>query len=159
MKRCPESAPTEDPIVRANQILRTIADLRSQDFSGVGIVFYEFLDELPHVQLVDGSEEVAHWRSAGTGLSAALSNISISTSSLHDGFHFVHVSSWQLTHVSQFISPPIPRNASQRFHGTGARLMAAVLASLLPGVACVGIVSHRGGIHLFRDGCEAAQKG
>lgn len=159
MKHSPCSLILPKSVDRARQVLRTIADLRSQDFSGVGIVFYERLDDLPHLQLGDGSEKVAFEQFADIDLTAILSNISVPSGPLHDGFHFVCVDNWRLTHVSQFISPLIPEGAAHRFRVGGARLMAAVLTSLLPGIACVGIVSQSGEIHLFRDGRDAVRKG
>tara|TARA_R110002167_G_scaffold254359_2_gene460579 strand:- start:28377 stop:28688 length:312 start_codon:yes stop_codon:yes gene_type:complete len=91
-------------------------------------------------------------------IATALASISTMRGPYHDGFHFIDVSSWQITHISQFISPPIPRGAEQRFHGTGARLMAAMLASLLPGITCVGLVSRCGQVHLFYNGIDIAEE-
>lgn len=149
---------TANSIGRAEKVLRTIACLRDQDFSGVGLVFYEHLTHLPHLQLTDSSVKADLGRFAEVDLAIALSSISVMSSPLHDGFHFVEARNWQLTHLSQFISPPIPSDAAQRFHGTGARLMAALLTSLLPGIVCVGLVSNGGEIHLFSHGNDAAQK-
>ncbi|WP_131726028.1 hypothetical protein [Bordetella pseudohinzii] len=122
-------------------------------------MFYERLDDLPHLQLGASAENVALEQFADITLTATLSKISVPSVPLHDGFHFVCVDSWRLTHVSQFISPPIPEGADHRFHVSGARLMAALLTSLLPGIECVGIVSQSGEIHLFRDGRDAVWKG
>ena len=154
----PDTAANANSIGRAEHVLRAIADMRDQDFSGVGVVFYELLAHLPHLQLTGSSVKADPGRFAEVDLAIALSSISVMSSPLHDGFHFVDVHSWQLTHLSQFISPPIPADAAQRFQGTGARLMAALLASLLPGLVCVGLVSHGGEIHLFSLGNDAAQK-
>lgn len=63
----------------------------------------------------------------------------------------------RLTHLSQFISPPIPQDAERNFHGTGARLIAAVLASLLPGIAYVGLVAQDGKIRLYCNGIDIIQ--
>lgn len=153
-----DAAANANTIGRAEQVLRAIANLRGHDFSGVGLVFYEHLAHLPHLQLTDNSVKADPGRFAGVELAAALSSISVMSSPLHDGFHFVDAGSWQLTHLSQFLSPPIPSDAAKRFHGTGARLMAALLTSLLPGIVCVGLVSHGSEIHLFSHGNDAAQK-
>lgn len=158
MSSNPDAAANANSIGRAEQVLRTIAYLRDQDFSGVGLVFYERLTHLPHLQLTDSSVKADPRRFAEVDLAIALSSISVMSSPLHDGFHFVEAHSWQLTHLSQFISPPIPSDAAQRFHGTGARLMAALLTSMLPGIVCVGLVSHEGEIHLFSHGNDSAQK-
>ena len=132
--------------------------MRGRDFSGIGLVFYEDLAYLPHLQLTDGYVDSDPRRLVEVDLAIALSSISVMSSPLHDGFHFVDVRRWQLTHLSQFISPPIPSDATQRFHGNGARLMAALLTSLLPGIACVGLVTHGGEIHLFSHGNDTTQK-
>jgi hypothetical protein len=143
---------------RAVQVLRAIAHLRDQNFSGVGLVFYERLAHLPHLQLTDSTINADPERFAGVDLAIALSSISTMSCPLHDGFHFVDIHRWQLTHLSQFISPPIPSDAAQRFHGTGARLMAALLTSMLPGIVCVGLVSQGGEVQLFNHGNDVTLK-
>lgn len=154
----PDAAVKANAISRAEQVLRAVADLRSEDFAGVGVVFYECLAQLPHLQLTNGSVKADPERFADVDLASALSSLSAIGSPLHDGFHFVDARSWHLTHLSQFISPPIPHNAEQQLHGAGARLMAALLASLQPGIVCVGLVSQGGEVHLFSRGNNATQK-
>jgi hypothetical protein len=154
----PDAAVKANAISRAEQILRAVADLRSKDFAGVGVVFYECLAQLPHLRLTNGSVQADPGRFVDVDLASALSSLSAIGSPLHDGFHFVDVRSWHLTHLSQFISPPIPHNAEQQLHGAGARLMAALLASLQPGIVCAGLVSMGGGVHLFSRGNDATQK-
>jgi hypothetical protein len=158
MTSIPDAAANSSHLARAEQVLRAVADDRGQDFSGVGVVFYERLALLPHLQLTNKAEKPDAGRFAGFGLADALSSVSSIGSPLHDGFHFVDVTSWKLTHLSQFISPPIPDATTQHYHGTGARLMAALLASLQPGIACVGLVSQDGEVHLFTNGVDAAAK-
>ena len=154
----PDAAANANSIAKAEQVLRAIACLRDEDFSGVGLVFYERLAHLPHLQLTGSSVMADLGRFSEVDLANALSSISVMSGPLHDGFHFVDVASWKLTHLSQFISPPIPDAAAQHCHGTGARLMAALLASLLPGIACVGLVSQAGDVHLFTNGVDAAEQ-
>lgn len=158
MASYPNAASNPNAIGRAEQVLRAIARLRGRDFSGIGLVFYEDLTYLPHLQLTDGYVDSDLRQLVEVDLAIALSSISVISSPLHDGFHFVDVRRWQLTHLSQFISPPIPSDATQRFHGNGARLMAALLTSLLSGIACVGLVTHGGEIHLFSHGNDTTQK-
>lgn len=154
----PDAAVNANAISRAEQVLRAVADLRSKNFAGVGVVFYECLAQLPHMQLTNGAMKADPERFADVDLVSALSSLSAIGSPLHDGFHFVDARSWHLTHLSQFISPPIPHNAEQHFHGAGARLMAALLASLQPGILCAGLVSMGGEVHLFSCGNNATQK-
>jgi hypothetical protein len=154
----PDKSTSHHPIDQALQLLKAISNHRSSDFSGVGVVFYDDLATLPHLQLTGDREEPDASRFADRDLALVLATISTMAGPLHDGFHFVEARSWRLTHLSQFISPPIPHDAAQRFHGTGARLMAAVLASLLPGIVCVGLVSNGGEIHLFSGGVDIAEE-
>ena len=158
MSSNPDATVKANVISRAEQVLRAVADLRSKDFAGVGVVFYECLDQLPHLQLINGSIKADPGLFADVDLASALSSLSAIGSPLHDGFHFVDASSWHLTHLSQFISPPIPHNAEQQLHGAGARFMAALLASLQPGIVCVGLVSMGGEVHLFSNGNNATYK-
>lgn len=158
MTSSPDTAESNSHLTRAEQVLRAISIDRGMDFSGVGVVFYERFTLLPHLQLTNNSENPDVGQFAGRELAEALLSVSSMASPLHDGFHFVDVASWKLTHLSQFISPPIPDAAAQHFHGTGARLMAALLASLQPGIACVGLVSQGGEVHLFTNGVDAAEK-
>lgn len=158
MSRNSDAIVKANVISRAEQVLRAVADLRSKDFAGVGVVFYECLDQLPHLQLTNGSIKADPGLFADVDLTSALSSLSAIGSPLHDGFHFVDARSWHLTHLSQFISPPIPHNAEQKLHGAGARFMAALLASLQPGIVCVGLVSMVGEVHLFSHGNNATQK-
>ncbi|WP_313605361.1 hypothetical protein [Comamonas jiangduensis] len=154
----PNAAVKANAISRAEQVLGAVADLRSEDFTGVGVVFYECLVQLPHLQLSNGFVKADPGRFVDVDLASALSSLSVARNPLHDGFHFVDARSWHLTHLSQFISPPIPHNAEQKLHGAGARLMAALLASLQPGIVCAGLVSQGGEVHLFSRGNYATQK-
>lgn len=146
------------PSNRAIRLLKTIAQLRPVNFSGIGVVFYEDLAQLPHLQLTNDEQEPDAAGLTGGDLASRLAGISVMSSPLHDGFHFVDARCWQLTHLAQFISPPIPPDAGHRFQGTGARLMAAVLTSLLPGISCVGLVAHNGEVHLFKGGVDVAKQ-
>lgn len=144
-------------ISRAKQVLCAVAELRSKEFAGVGVVFYECLGQLPHLQLTNGSVKADPGRFADIDLASALSSLSAIGNPLHDGFHFVHARRWHLTHLSQFISPPIPHYAEQPLQGAGARIMAALLASLQSGIVCIGLVSMRGEVHLFSRGNDVTQ--
>ena len=146
------------PCNDAIRLLKAIARLRALDFSGIGVVFYEDLAQLPHLQLTNDEQKPTVAGLTGGDLATQLAGISVMSSPLHDGFHFVDVRCWQLTHIAQFISPPIPRDVDQRISGTGARLMAAALTSLLPGISCVGLTSQTGEVHLFRGGVDVAKR-
>lgn len=133
----------------ARELLAKISMRRSEDFTGVGVVFYRELSALPHLQLTSEAADPNPTRFEGVDIADALASISTSSCALHDGFHFVDVTAWKLTHLSQFISPPIPAAAARTFRGTGARLMAASLTAVLPGICCVGLVSQSGEVHML----------
>jgi hypothetical protein len=76
------------------------------------------------------------------------------SSKWHDGFHFVHSESGALTHMSQFIAPPVSvvSTLSAAEWPTGARQAAAVMASKVAGVDCVGLVGLTGAISIYVRG-------
>lgn len=150
----PSHSKPDECFDQALGLLRLLSGRRSSRFSGIGIVFYHDLATLPHMQLTNNVASPDLSRFAGTDLADGLISISSMDNPLHDGFHFIDATSWRLTHLSQFISPPIPQDAERNFHGTGARLIAAVLASLLPGIAYVGLVAQDGKIRLYCNGID-----
>jgi DNA integrity scanning protein DisA with diadenylate cyclase activity len=85
--------------------------------------------------------------------------ISARNSDHHDGFHVIS-STWQLTRVAQYFSPPIVPDAqidrSKRF---GGRYLAALFGSEIPGVLVSGIASVGFGIAVFRGGKEVSFEG
>ncbi|MBU2886748.1 hypothetical protein KO507_13320 [Gilvimarinus agarilyticus] len=143
---------------QAKDLLRSIASNRCSDFSGTGVVFYSDLAKLPHLQMGTGRENLKVAKCGGCDIASALISVSSKRSPYHDGFHFIDMWSWRVTHVSQFIAPPIPDDAAQRIHGSGARLMSAMLASLLSGITYVGLVSQGGQVHLFCGGIDIADE-
>lgn len=75
-------------------------------------------------------------------------------SAFHDGFHLVDAGSLNITHVSQFFSPPIPDIVPDlpTDHPIGARFMSARLGSLLPAVCMTAILSRGEGGLVFTQG-------
>jgi hypothetical protein len=84
----------------------------------------------------------------------ALLSAADTSSKWHDGFHFVCSATGALTHMSQFIAPPV--SVSSSFAAaewpTGARQAAAVMASQVPGVDCVGLVGLMGAVSIYVKG-------
>ena len=89
-------------------VLREVHGRNHSDFAGLGLVFYTDLSALPMHPLVH--------QDCGPPLPAKtlqdsielFTGISRRTSICHDGFHLVQVETGFVTHVSQFLSPPIP---------------------------------------------------
>lgn len=143
-------------INKALILLKSISKNPEIDFSGTGLIFYSNLSQLPFLQLENESIKPNAAIFFDCELSSAIRQISTRRDPLHDGFHFIDIETWKITHVSQFISPPIPHDASQIIRGTGSRLMSAYLASLIEGIKFVGIVSQAGKVHLFYRGADIA---
>jgi hypothetical protein len=139
-------------------LLGSISCNRCSNFSGTGIIFYRDLVNLPYLQLSAADEKPNLTQADSFDIASTLSSVSIMRSPYHDGFHFIDIEHWQISHLSQYISPPIPQGADKQLHGTGARLMSAMLASLLHGIVCVGLVSKEGKIYLFHSGIDIARE-
>ncbi|WP_080582614.1 hypothetical protein [Xanthomonas phaseoli] len=141
------------------EVLRLVGSGLTSDFAGLGVVFYTDLNRLPFLQLaadapvpelpVIGSHEIA----------TQLLEVSRVQSCWHDGFHFVDPEKECLTHLAQFVSPPLPKAGDAVPALTGARLMTASLASLVEGILHVGVISNRRELLLFSGGkCVLAEK-
>lgn len=139
-------------------LLKSISKSHDSDFSGTGLIFYSDLSELPFLQLGNESIKPNTAIFIDYEIDSAIRQISTPKDPLHDGFHFINIEAWKITHVSQFISPPIPHDAAQRFRGTGSRLMSAYLASLITGIKYTGIVSQTGKVYLFHAGAEITEE-
>lgn len=108
----------------------------------MGIVFYDSLTALPHLPLEVGGDE--RFELPVTGLEAICEVIvrTARRSSLwHDGFHFIHADSASLTHLCQFIAPPLPAASATLPRASGARHMTALLASKVAGIAAIGLLT------------------
>jgi hypothetical protein len=139
----------------ATTLLRCVALQLPTDFTGVGVVFYENLDALPFLGLevfpaqqfrlpVNGLESIA----------STLACASSAKSGWHDGFHFVDVSGQQLTHLAQFISPPLPPTNESVPKASGARHMTAMLATKVEGIVGIGVLTHGHELAYFERGVQ-----
>lgn len=135
------------------QLLRQVAPRIGSDFAGLGIVFYDSLIALPHLPLEVGGEE--RFELPVTGYHAICELIVLTTrlsSQWHDGFHFIHADSGSLTHMCQFIAPPLPDTPATSVRASGARHMTALLASRVAGVAAIGLLTHERNVTIYEGG-------
>lgn len=134
-------------------LLRHVATRISGDFAGLGIVYYDSLMALPHLQLevvdderfdlpVRGNEAICH----------VLTRTARLSSPWHDGFHFVHAGSASLTHLCQFIAPPLPNTPDTAPRASGARHMTALLASQVAGIVAIGLLTHEHAASIYEAG-------
>lgn len=135
------------------QLLRHAAPRLTDDFVGVGIVFYQSLVALPHLRLEVGSDE--RFLLPVDGLDAicdVLAQTARRSSSWHDGFHFVNAGSGSLTHLCQYIAPPLPNASDATPQASGARHMTALLASKVAGIAAIGLLTHEHAVSIYESG-------
>jgi len=137
----------------AQQLLQHAAPRLASDFAGLGVVLYETLAALPHLQLeVEGDERFDLPVAGLEPISGLLARTARRSSPWHDGFHFVHVGSGALTHLCQFIAPPIPDLSEVHPRAGGARHMTALLASNVPGIVAIGLLTHDRAASIYEAG-------
>jgi hypothetical protein len=142
------------PAEWARELLsRLIAD-STEDFAGVGLLFYREPLNLPTIPLVTASERPPVLPQGVRGAVELLRLSSRRGSPFHDGFHLVHVPRMEITHLSQFVSPPIPmlRGGDADLLGGGARLMTAYLSSLVENIDLAAVTLSRRTGALIRRG-------
>lgn len=130
---------------------------RSTDFVGLGIIAYSTIEGLPVVPL--GSHFDSEQNLPISGISNVMSTLSMlatSGSVMHDGFHLIDAKSGDLTHIAQFVSPPlaVALASPSADWPRGARQMTALLISTLPQVEVAAVISAAGNVQLYKDGIE-----
>lgn len=131
--------------------LKEICKKCKEDFSGLAIVCYEDLSHLPYISL---HKEQFFTDFDLKNINETLLRISTYSSTYHDGFHFYDINSKKLTHISQFISPPLESVAYMNIENIipcGAREMTAYLTSSIQGIFCVGLISANKTIKVFKN--------
>lgn len=139
----------------AFQLLDLMQPHTTADFSGLGLIFYMPPLSLPVAPLGDQSTFQPTLPVQGIEpIALVLASISNLDSAWHDGFHLIDAESVALTHLSQFFCPPLslldkplPRSTPQ-----GARYMAAIAGSRIPGVLCTALLSRSRGAQVFNNG-------
>lgn len=137
----------------AEQLLRHAAAKLDGEFAGLGVVFYDSLVALPHLQLEVLGDGRFDLPIAGLeAIGEVLARTARRSSPWHDGFHFVHAGSGALTHLCQFIAPPLPGVADAAPRAGGARHMTALLASKVAGVVAIGLLTHERTASIYEAG-------
>jgi len=138
--------------------LQELAANRPDDFVGLGVIVYLTLEGLPVAPLgavlstqpelpIYGEENVMK----------VLATLATRRSAQHDGFHLIDAERGGLTHVAQFVSPPLEAALANRSANwpSGARQMTALLISLMPQVVFSAIVTADGEVQLYENGTQA----
>lgn len=141
-------------IDKFKEILLKVEKEADDDFSGIGIILYSEINEIPVFPLHGNNIEVEE-----DELVPTLVKISKINSSYHDGFHFIS-SNFKLSHTSQYFSPPIVRGirVGKARVAVGGRYMAALFGSCIPSILLTGIVTKSNGVVIFKDGVEVYSK-
>lgn len=138
----------------AMSLFHSVSLMLPDDFSGTGVLFYDDLCDLPFVSL--GAEHPARPRLPISGIgriAPVLAQVSSLSSSFHDGFHFIELKHERLTHLAQFVSPPIPNLSEEpEPKASGARHMTALLSSRVRGIVGVGILASAGEVYYYESG-------
>ena len=138
----------------ALHLLRNTAPRLASDFAGLGIVFYDSLAALPHLRLEVGGDERFDLPVFGLEpICEVFARTARQSSAWHDGFHFVCAGTTTLTHLCQFIAPPLPGGVTDAApRASGARHMTALLASKVAGIAAIGLLTHERAASIYEAG-------
>lgn len=146
---------TELHVAEIHELLEQIQSHATHAFSGVGLIFYSRLDDLPVVALGDQALFSPRLPVADRSLLAPLlADISSLSSPWHDGFHLIDSNSFTLTHISQFLSPPVEylQVSNSRALPVGARHMTAMACSRIATVSHAALLSSKNGAAVFHRG-------
>lgn len=144
--------------LRPDEIFDLLGQVQSHAthaFSGLGLIFYSSLADLPIVALGNQSLYPRALPVADRlTLASLLAEISTFSSPWHDGFHLIDANSFALTHISQFLSPPVEllRQSSSQGFPVGARHMAALAGSKIASVSYTALLSNKGVPAVFHRG-------
>ncbi|QXH48129.1 diadenylate cyclase [Pseudomonas xanthosomatis] len=135
-------------------LLKLISATKKKQFSGVGIVFYNDLQLLPMTALGSTATPKPHLPiSQIDTIARTLTILSDLQSPWHDGFHLINSDSQALTHISQFLAPPLDHLPDNKYsRPSGARLMTAMLSSMVTGIDCIGVLNTSGEITIYQNG-------
>ena len=139
-------------------ILRSKMDANEYKDYLLGIVFYKSLTNLPYLTL---HEKKLSSDLCFSDINKTLSTISEYSSPYHDGFHFIDIQAMEITHISQYISPPIELINDLNLETVipcGAREMTAFLTSKINGILYVGLISSDKNIKIFKNGIDIYEK-
>jgi hypothetical protein len=133
-------------------LLNEIYLRRGGDFSGLGIIFYKTLSSLPIASLKNIDSKLHLPLVSRTEVTDFLVSASSNNNKYHDGFHLLN-ERLELTHISQFVSPPIIHNVNIQTE-YGSRYRTAVYTSMLPNVIACGVLSNNYAPTILVNGVE-----
>lgn len=137
----------------ALRLLTLITHKLTEDFSGLGVVFYDSLLALPFLPLDVGGDELFDLPISGLDVVGdVLARTARRSTQWHDGFHLVLAEPLRLTHLCQFISPPLPKAGDLVPRAGGARHMTGLLTSRVAGIVAVAILTQERVASIYESG-------
>ncbi|MCZ4373878.1 hypothetical protein O4H50_18945 [Vibrio diazotrophicus] len=138
---------SQEALIFILDTLTQVKHLATHDFSGIGLVVYKDIKNIPMFPL-----QQQNFKTDPNNLVSDLLEISSYRSEYHDGFHFIS-DDFEMSHVAQYFSPPIISNANIDYSkALGGRFMAALFGSYVQGVLLTGILTRSNGIIIFEHG-------
>jgi len=135
---------------KLSNLMRDIDKNRSSNFSGLGIVLYSRLINLPVSPLKDIDSEVDLPIYEYKKILELLLKISVFNHPFHDGFHLIN-NAFSLTHLSQYFSTPIMENSKIEYQ-YGSRYRTGLYGSFLKDVIACGVIGNNHGPIIFVKG-------
>ena len=130
-------------------LLKDIELTKTSAFSGIGLVLYKTLTNLPFTPLKDLDHEGFLPLIPRDQILNFLSDASTVENKYHDGFHLLN-ENLELTHISQFLAPPIRPINIKLEHGS--RFTTALYTSTVAGIIACGVLSNNYSPTIFVDG-------
>lgn len=138
---------SQEALTKLVDTLTQVKQLATHDFSGIGLVVYKDIKNIPIFPL-----QQQNFKTNPNNLVSDLLVISRYDSEYHDGFHFIS-EDFEMSHVAQYFSPPIISNADVDYSKVlGGRFMAALFGSYVKSVLLTGILTRGNGIIIFEHG-------
>jgi DNA integrity scanning protein DisA with diadenylate cyclase activity len=132
------------------KLLVELSKNRNEDFQGLGIIIYKNMRHLPVTPLVLSGSLSYLPISGFENIVEILNKISRLESPFHDGFHMISTD-MILTHVSQYFSTPIVKEAVVKYQ-YGSRYRTALYGSFLKDLYACCILSNQYGPIICKDG-------
>lgn len=140
------------------ELLRSVKAQVGSDFTGLGLIFYDAPLALPALALRRNENTPAPLPVARERVAEVLAKISSAENPWHDGFHFLDCDTQSITHLAQFVSPPVIDLEHTLPRRGGARHMTAALSSLVNGICCAALLTADGRANIYRRGqCTAEE--
>lgn len=131
-------------VTRLAAMLRKAQSCTTSAFTGLGVIVWDGVTELPVCALTDEQPTLAK----GT-LASHLAALGEQECPVHDGFHIL-TEDFVLVASGMYFSPPIVPGVNwDRTRHYGGRYAAALFGSYLPGVLATGVLSASYGMAIF----------